>query len=98
MEFFNWEILGTYAGATFAVAIFTQLTKNIPGVNKVPTQVWSYILAVVILIAANVFTGAFNAPSAALAVINAALVSLSANGGYAAVERVKNALAGSENE
>lgn len=92
MEFFDWTVLGTFAGAVFAVAILTQITKGIPGISKIPTQVWSYILALVVLIGAQAFTEGISAASAGLAVVNAAMVSLAANGGYAAVERLKNGL------
>lgn len=92
MDFFNWEMLGTYAGAVFAVAVLTQITKNIPGIKALPTQVWSYILGYAVLIAAMVFTESFAPSGVVLALFNAALVSLSANGGYAAVERIKAGL------
>ena len=42
MEFFDWSILGTLAGAVAAVAVLTEITKNLPGVRKIPTQIWSY--------------------------------------------------------
>lgn len=92
MEFFDWGVLGTFAGAVFAVAILTQITKSIPGIGRIPTQVWSYLLALVVLIGAQAFTEGISAASAGLAVINAAMVSLAANGGYEAVERLKNGL------
>lgn len=88
MEFFSWSILGTFTGAVLAVTTLTQLTKEIPGIKKVPTQVWSYILAVVVLIGAQAFGGeGITWASTGLAVINAALVSLAANGGYEAINK-----------
>lgn len=92
MEFFDWEILGTYAGAVFAVAVLTQITKHIPGIRAIPTQIWAYCLSVAVLCAAMAFTGGFEPSGAVLALFNAALVSLSANGGYAAVERIQDSL------
>ena len=41
MEFFNWSTLGSSAGAVAAVAILTQLTKDVKWINKLPTQFWS---------------------------------------------------------
>ena len=87
MEFFNWSMLGTYAGAVSAVAIFTQLTKNIPGIKSIPTQLWSYVIAVVILILAQIFNGNCTVQAIALAALNAGIVSLAANGSYEAVTR-----------
>ena len=89
MEFFDWSLLGSYAGAALAVAVLTQITKEIPGIVKIPTQLWSYVLALVTLLLALIFGPGFSAPGAVLALFNAALVSLAANGGYAAVERLK---------
>ena len=89
MEFFDWSLLGSYAGAALAVAVLTQITKGIPGIVKIPTQLWSYVLALITLLLALIFGPGFSASGAVLALFNAALVSLAANGGYAAVERLK---------
>lgn len=89
MEFFTWDILGTLAGAMFAVAIITQIIKELPGIKAIPTQLVSYVLALLILIAAQAFTGGLTASGTALAAVNAAMVSLAANGGYAALKRLQ---------
>ena len=91
MEFFDWNMLGSYAGAAMAVGVITEIIKDIPGIKKIPTQLMSYVLAFIVLICAMFFSGGFTAQGAALAVFNAALVSLGANGGYAAIQRVKEA-------
>lgn len=89
MEFFNWDILGTMAGAVTAVGLLTEITKGIPGIRKIPTQAWSYILALVVLVASQAVMGGITLANAGLAVINAAVVSLAANGGYEAIARIK---------
>lgn len=91
MEFFDWNMLGSYAGAAMAVGVITEITKDIPGLKAVPTQILSYILSLGVLLLAMVFGEGFTAQGAALAVFNAALVSLGANGGYAVIQRVKDA-------
>ena len=73
MSFFDWSYLGTFAGALAAVALITELIKELPGLKKVPTQFVSWILAFVILILAQLFTGTLSAQNA---------------GGYAALKRV----------
>lgn len=88
MEFFDWAMLGTYAGATMAVCVLTQLTKGIKLIERIPTQIWSYILSLIVLLLAQVFGDGITAQNAALAVFNAAIVSLAANGGYEAVSRI----------
>ncbi len=92
IELFDWSFLGNYGGAVLAVAVLTQLSKEIPGVKHIPTQLWSYLLAAATLLLALVFGPGFSLPDAALVPFNAALVSLAANGGYAAVERVRSGL------
>lgn len=89
MNFFNWTDLGTLAGATAAVGFITQITKNIHWINKIPTQLWSYIIALALLIVSQAVAGGLTAAAAGLAVINAAVVSLSANGAYELVQRVQ---------
>ena len=91
-EFFEWNMLGSYAGAVSAVAIVTEITTEIPGLKRIPTQLWSYLLALATLILAQVFGGGVTTSGAVLAAFNAALVSLAANGGYAMVERLKTGL------
>lgn len=88
MSFFDWTFLGTFAGALAAVALITELIKGLPALKKVPTQFVSWVLAFVILILAQLFTGTLSAQSAVLCVLNGAMVSLAANGGYAALKRV----------
>ena len=75
---------------TFAVAILTEITKGIPGINKLPTQVWSFVLAFAVLVGAQAAMGTLTLATGGLAVLNAALVSLAANGGYDLLERLKN--------
>ena len=93
MDLFNWNLLGSYAGSVFAVGVLTQITKGIPGIKRIPTQLWSYALALATLMLAMGFGPGFTVQGTVLAFFNAALVSLSANGGYAAVTRLKTGLA-----
>lgn len=88
MEFFDWNMLGTYAGAVAAVGVLTQITKGIPGISKIPTQAWSYVLALITLLLAMVFGDGFTAEGAVIAIFNAAIVSLAANGSYETLHRI----------
>ena len=87
MEFVSWELLGTYAGAMAMVGVITQLTKGVKFISKIPTQLWSYILALVVMYAANLFMGSLTWSNAVLILFNSALVSLGANGGYEGLAR-----------
>lgn len=88
MEFVSWELLGTYAGAIAMVGVVTQLTKNIGFISKIPTQLWSYVIALIVMYAANFFLGQLTVSNAVLIIFNAGLVSLGANGGYEGLTRV----------
>lgn len=88
LNFFDWAYLGTFAGAVTAVTLLTQLTKGIPYINRIPTQLWSYVLAAGILLLSMAFGGEATGANAILCLFNAALVALASNGGYAAVKRI----------
>lgn len=84
-EFFTWAILATYAGATLATTLVTQLLKSVGFLDRIPTRIFSYVVALIILLAATFFTGALTWDAAALCVVNAVVVSLAANGAFDAV-------------
>ena len=92
MEFFDWNMLESFAGAALAVSVLTQLTKSAPLIRRMPTQLWSYLLALGTLVLAQVFGEGFETGGAVLSLFNAALVSLVANGGYAMLLRMKEGL------
>jgi len=85
-DFFSWALLATYAGATIATGLITQWLKGI--FAKLPTQILSYFIALIILLLATFFTGQLTWEAGALAVVNAVVVSLAANGGYSGVQRL----------
>ena len=86
-EFFTWGLLGTFAGAAAATGIFTQFVKN--WLDKIPTQIVSYIIAVVVLSAATAFTGG-DLQTLTLVPFNAIIVSTASNGSYEAITRIFN--------
>ena len=87
MEFVTWTTLATCAGALTMVLVITQLIKGIGFLKKVPTQLLSYILALLVLYPAYLFTGQLNASNAVLILFNGVIVALAANGGFAALKR-----------
>ena len=84
-EFFTWTTLATYAGATAAVGLITQLFKGVGFIDKIPTRITSYAIALVVLLAATFFTGGLTLESGVLCVVNAVVVSLASNGAYDAL-------------
>lgn len=87
-SFFDWSYLGTFAGSLAAVLVVTELIKDIAWLKKIPTQIVSWILALAVILLAQGFTGGLTAQSGVIAVFNAAMVSLAANGGYEALKRI----------
>ncbi len=81
-------MLGTYAGTLGMVLILTQLTKELSFIQRIPTQLYSYLVALVVMTVTAVFGGRTAAADLVLVFINAAVVALSANGGYDAMVRV----------
>ena len=89
-EFFTWEYLGTYAGATIAVMLFVQFTKELPGIKSIPTRLWAYVIAAVLLVLSTVFTVSPITPSIILlCLINAVIVAMAACGGYDTLHNIK---------
>ena len=82
--FFDWGVLATYAGATAATIAVTQVFKG-GFIDRIPTRLFAYIVALIILIAATAFTDGITPESAALCIVNALMVSLASNGAYDAV-------------
>lgn len=87
--FTTWEVLATYGGCAAMVGLLTQATKGLPYLDRLPTQLWSYLLSLAVLLLAFYFTGQLSLDSGVLLLFNAAIVSLTANGGYAALTRSK---------
>lgn len=93
MIFFDWNALGSFAGSALAVAVLTQMTKELPLLCRLPTQLWSYLLALATLTLSAVFgADGFDMGGFALSLFNAALTSLAANGGYGAIQRIQKGL------
>ena len=87
MEFIEWSELASYSGALTMVLIITQLTKELKFIKSIPTQIWSYIIALVILYPTYYFTNQLSASTAVLIIFNSAIIALSANGGFDALMR-----------
>lgn len=85
-EFFTWPMLATYAGAVLGTGVITQFLKGISIFDRLPTRLFSYFVALVILILATAFTKGLTADNTILAIINSAVVSLASNGAFDAIK------------
>lgn len=86
--FFSWAELASCAGALAMVTLITQFTKNWKFLKKIPTQLWSYIVTLLVLYLAYFFTGQLSVENGFLIPFNAVLITLAANGGFQAIKKV----------
>ena len=88
-SFFTWEQLATYGGATVATMLFVQFTKELPGIKAIPTRLWAFIVAAILMILATVFTSEVTFAVILITVVNAVIVAMAAVGGYDITHKVK---------
>ena len=90
-RFLTWGDLATYGGAVMAVLIITEFTKDLPGIRCIPTRLWAYLVALVLLTAAAVFTAdTIRAQDILLCLVNGVIVAMAAVGSFHAIqERVE---------
>ena len=80
---YTWEYLATLAGATAATLLIVQFLKvPLDWAWKIPTRLFVYLVALIILLVAIAFTTGLNLQNALMAVLNAFLVALTAYGAY----------------
>ncbi len=82
-EPFTWAYLATIAGAAAFTLIFVQFFKvPLDRVWKIPTRVFAYIVALVVMLVATAFTTGLDIQTALLAAVNAIIAALTAYGAY----------------
>lgn len=80
---FTWAQLATVAGATAAVLLIVQLLKlPLDKVWKIPTRAVVYVISLVILLLATIFTEGITLQTGLLTALNAVIVALAAMGSY----------------
>jgi len=87
-DFMTWETLGTYAGALAMVLLLTQLTKELSFLKSVPTQILSYIFALIVIVPATYFINGLNMELLILCLFNAVIISIASNGGFTAIQKI----------
>ena len=82
-EPFTWAQLATIAGATAAVLLIVQLLKlPLDRVWKIPTRIVVYIISLILLLLATLFTDGLTVQTGILTAVNAVIVALAAMGAY----------------
>ena len=86
-QFLSWSDLASYGGAVMAVLIITEFTKDLPGIRRIPTRLWAYLIALVLLVTAAVFTAdKVRAEDILLCFVNGVIVAMAAVGSYHSVQ------------
>lgn len=79
----TWAYLATIAGATAATLLIVQFLKvPMDKVWKIPTRLFVYLIALVIMTVATAYTSGLTANTFLLCVLNAFIVALAAYGSY----------------
>ena len=82
-EPFTWEYLATIAGATVATLLIVQLMKlPLDRIWKIPTRAVAYVIALIVMLLATLFTCGLTWSNVPLTALNAVIVALAAMGAY----------------
>jgi len=81
---YSWEAVGTVGGCMAVTLLIVQLVKApVERFLKIPTRVFVYLVSLVLMVCANIFTGRITGMGdVALIACNAIPVALSAMGAY----------------
>ena len=83
---FSWDALLTMSGASAATLLIVQGTKRgVDRLIKLPTALYAYIVAVLLMLLATHYTGNLNGSSVMLSMLNGYVVSSTASHTYDAV-------------
>ena len=79
----TWAYLVTIAGATAATLLIVQFLKvPLDKVWKIPTRLFVYLIALIIMVVATAYTSGLTVDTFLLCVLNAFIVALAAYGSY----------------
>lgn len=83
-NFLNMDFLAGFAGTIVGVELMVYSTKELPVIKKIPTRIYTFLLAVIHLFIVKCVTGTFDLTlgSVYLLIINSFLISTVLCGGY----------------
>ena len=79
-EYLTWEMLKDYATLVGVIFTVVAATKNLPLIQKIPTRIWSMIVSFILMLAINLQGNTFKPWDLLLYVMQAIIISVSANG------------------
>lgn len=85
MEFNNFltiDYLKTFMGTVVVTMLMVQFFKELPGIKKIPTRYFTFLVALFNILMCAILTDSFTIVGLYLMLINAMLVTFTATGGY----------------
>jgi hypothetical protein len=80
-NFMNWEYISTFTGIVFCTQMVVEYLKEIKYIKSIPTKYFTSIVAFILLLGANIFTGVFEISNIPLLLLNSILITFTATGG-----------------
>jgi len=81
-DFLTIDYLCTYMGTVVVTMLIVQFLKELPGIKKIPTKYFTFIVAFLNILICSALTDNFALSNLYLMLINAMLVTFTATGGY----------------
>mgnify|MGYP000915231846 CR=1 FL=1 len=81
-DFLTIDYISTFMGTVAVTMLIVQFLKELPGIKKIPTKYFTFIVAFLNILICSFITGNFAVSNLYLMLINAMLVTFAATGGY----------------
>lgn len=81
-DFITLEYLCTYIGTVVVTMLIVQFTKELPGVKKIPTRYYTFLVALFNILVCSILNDTFTISNLYLMFINSMLVCFTSTGGY----------------
>jgi hypothetical protein len=81
-DFLTIDYIGTFMGTVVVTMLLVQFFKELPGVKRIPTKYFTFIIAFLNIFLCSILTNSFEINNLYLIFINAMLVTFTSTGGY----------------
>lgn len=81
-DFLTIDYISTFMGTVVVTMLIVQFLKELPGIKKMPTRYFTFLVAFFNIVMCSVLTNTFTLVGLYLMFINAMLVTFTATGGY----------------
>lgn len=81
-NFISIDYLKTFMGTVVVTMLMVQFFKELPGIKKIPTRYFTFIVAFFNILICSLLTNSFTITGIYLMFINAMLVTFTSTGGY----------------